>query len=190
MRTPGRTTTVALRCRLAGTVETRRAFLELDRKTRKRINDQIAQSAHAIHASARAEAPKDTGFLSMSIQRERMRNYYGYRGERVVAEAPYAAWVEFGSWHEQRNIARIRGNKVPAFGAGSGLGAWAARQSLPAAAVALSLARSGGVEPRPFMVPAVGAERPKFYEAIQRIVFRDVPTEVGRRALRRGRPTT
>lgn len=184
MSVPGRSTTVAIRCHLAGVTATRQAFIQLDKRTRKRINDQIAQSSQAIHSDARVDAPRDTGFLALSIKRERMRNYYGYRGERIIAEAPYAAWVEFGSWHEQRNIARIKGSKVPAFGSGMPLAQWAGRQSIPAAALALAMARSGGVAARPFMRPAITTERDHFYHAMEQIIFRDVPNEVSRRAMR------
>lgn len=61
--------------------------------TRKVLNDAVARAAESHLAIARQLAPVDTGLLRASIRIHRLG------GLKVVSEAPYSAYVEFGGAH-------------------------------------------------------------------------------------------
>lgn len=172
--------------RVYGINRVRVVLSKIEKETYKQLQWNINTSLMAIAHSARLRAPFKTGKLVNSIRVERARLKRRKRIEgRVKAWAPYAAWVEFGTWKQSKKSKKAA---MPPARPGDPLFQWAQAAGIKPFLVARAIgrpvqrgrvrnvlgfltgrrvrARTQGTAKQPFLGPAFVAERPKFYRRV------------------------
>lgn len=123
------------------------------RKT-KDLTNQVVVSTATIAQNAKHRVPKDLRNLEKSIQ-----HVVKIRQDKIIGEvftnSEYAAPTEFGArphWTKKENLQ-----------------GWADRKHIPVGAVQWSIATKG-TRPQPFLDPAYRGEKPRFLNAVRRIM--------------------
>ena len=149
-------------------------------KIRENVEQEVDKSSKAIQATAKSRAPRDTGALARSIARKKFNDgltgvvYTKTSRAGGKSGTGYAHLVEFGSGGYYRTPPGVsRGGSAGPYRPSSTrmLAEWADRHNLPAFPVARAIGERGGVQSRPFLVPADEGERASFTRALRRAIW-------------------
>lgn len=119
-------------------------FDRLSDSMKQNVLDEIEVGAREIEGDAKVRVPVDTGNLRASITVSPLQN-----GQEIVAQADYAAYVEFGTGQLVKVPAALESYAAQFKGRGLRL------VNLPA---------------RPFLFPAYEAERPQIIKRIKELL--------------------
>lgn len=121
----------------------------LDKKKRSLLG-VVAETSTSVQKTAQSLSPVDLGELRAEITSTIIEKPNKITGD-VVSEAPYSAYVEFGSKPHWTSIKNLEG--------------WAKRHGIPAGAVQYSIATKG-TRAQPFMAPAAMKQKSKFVKKV------------------------
>lgn len=160
-----------------------KGFERLIKELPDRVSDVLNASALEIEAKAKRAAPADRGMLRQTISADTSKDLE----KRITANAPYAAYVEFGTGKYAAQYVSTLPANYHAFAAqfkGKGGGGfkefvrllteWVKRKGIDSEnpeSTAYAIARSiliNGVHPHPYLIPAVINQ--------QKILIRDMQT--------------
>lgn len=143
----------------------------------QKVKDQVNKSALAIETDAKTKVTTDRGRLKTSI---RARFKDGGLISLVGSDVDYAPFVEFGTKSKVDIPAGLEGYAMQFKGSKSGswdellkrIAAWAKRNGIEEEAVpliAMKIAKNG-VEARPFLFPALEAEKPRLISGLEEAI--------------------
>jgi hypothetical protein len=137
----------------------------------QRVALALEETAAKIAADAKQDVVKDTGMLAASIAYDVWGTSQGEMWGKVYSPLTYAGKVEFGT---------PPGDPPPAEGE---LLRWMDRHGIPPTAeysIRMKIADQG-IEPKPFLRPALEVNRQFFYERVRYYLFSTGGSSSGRR---------
>ena len=169
---------------LKGLKETIQTLEKFEKEMQKKIDDVTYQNAIDLQKTAKQKAPKDLGDLAQSITIAKGINQKYKASYVVIANgtglAPYAAFQEFGTGgrvsvpSELADIASsFKGKKMSTFKEGlENIKDWCKNKGIDVkAAYPIFMAiLKNGIEPKPYMYPALVRQRRIFLEDLKHLL--------------------
>lgn len=147
-----------------GMPELKEHFSKMGLALRGKVQERTAEAALNVQREARRAAPSQTGSLRRSIQ---IRSFANRMSWECYTENEYAAFVEFGTANPGRNSIDEVGKKwaeIHGYEHGN------RKEWLYLHPKTKRLVKTSGREAKPFLFPAVEAERRAYIDDLKKLV--------------------